>query len=147
MNRDKYATFIDWFFANQEEYEALSAAEDGNPVPLADFIEANGYLATKEAQAYVASQIKGEKKKRGAKRTVAQQAKEIGIFGLLRDIQREFNCGEHTARNVFLDRHSDICSNEDTLKTHVNRAKNTLEKIFGRKPGKVVQETENPEPE
>lgn len=147
MNRDNYPTCIDWFFANQEEYNALSDAEDGNPVPLANFIQANGYLATIEARAYVASQIKGEKKKRGAKRTVAQQAKEIGILGLVRDIQQEFNCGEHTARNVFLDRYPDICRNEDTLKTHVNRAKKTLEQIFGRKPGKAVQETENPEPE
>lgn len=147
MKRNDYPTFLDWWVANNEEYQALSIAEDGNPFPLAEYIEAKGYLATKEARAYVASRVKGEKKSRGGKRTIAKQALEIGILGILRDIQKEFGCGEHTAREVFLERHARICSNEDTLRTHIRRAKMTLEQAFEKKVSPVVQKSGNPEPE
>jgi hypothetical protein len=147
MNRDKYPTFMEWWIANEEEYRALSNAEDGDPFPLADLIEAKGEIATKEARAFVASRLKGEKKKRGGKRTIAQQAKEIGIFWMVRDIQKELNCGEHTARMVFLERHSDICSNDDSLNTYLKRAKKNLKQMVVRKTRPKVQETDNPEPE
>jgi len=148
MKRDQYPTFLDWWFVNEEEYSALSDAQDGNLVPLAELIEAKGQLATIEAREFVASRLKGEKQKKvGAKRTIAQQAKEVGILGLIRDIQKKLGCGEHTARAVFLDRHSDICSNEETLKTYIRRAKLTLEEAFGRKPPPLVQKGPHSEPE
>lgn len=140
------AKLNEWM-ANKEEYDALHIAEDGNPFPLADYLENKGYLATKEARAYVASRVRGEKKRRGGKRTIAQQAKEVGILGILRDIQKELSCGEHTARAIFLDRHPDICENEETLKTYLRRAKKTLKQMFGREPPPVVQERGNSEPE
>ena len=147
MKRDDYPTFIDWYFANEEEYCALSTAQDGNPIPLANLVEATGQLATKEARAFVASALKGEKQKTGSKRTIAQQAKELAILGMIREIQRERNCGEHTAREVFLDRHSDICDNPETLRTYIRRAKGTLKQAFGRKPAPVVQNDKHSEPE
>ena len=147
MKRDKHSTFIDWWIANEEEYRALSDAEDGNPYPLAELIEAGGHLATKEARAFVVSRLKGLPQKTGKKRTVAQQAKEVGILGIVRDIQREFSCGEHKARNVFLDRHPDICDNEETLRTYIKRANATLEQAFGRKPPSLVQKGNHSEPE
>ena len=147
MNRDDYPTFLHWYAANQEEYETLSLAKDGNPFPLADFIEAKGFLATNEARTFVASNLKGVKKKSGGKRTVAQQAKEVGILGIVRDIQKELGCGEHTARAVFLDRYPHICQSDETLRTYLRRAKLTLKQAFGREPPPVVQEDGNPEPE
>jgi hypothetical protein len=147
MKGHEYPTFLDWWIANLVEYKALSDAEDGNPFPLAELIEAKGYLVTKEARKFVAAQVKGEKKSRGSKRTIAQQAKEIAILGILRDIQKELDSGEHTARAVFLERHSNICSNEDSLRTYVKRAKKTLEQMFGRKPPPVVQQRGNSEPD
>lgn len=139
MKRGQYPTFIDWYFANEEEYRALHIAQDGDPVPLAELIEAKGHLATKEARAFVVSRIKGEKNRVGAKRTIVQQVKEVGILGIIRGIQEEFHCGEHTARGVFLDRHSDICDNEETLKTYIRRAKQILKQAVGREPPPVVQ--------
>jgi hypothetical protein len=147
MKRDQYPTLLDWWCANVEEYCALGTAEDGNPMPLAEFIEVKGQLATKEARAFVASRIRGEKNKTGAKRTGTQQAKEVGILGIIRGIQEEFRCGEHTARGVFLDRHSDICKNEETLRTYIRRAKKTLKQAFGREPPPVVQKGTHSEPE
>jgi hypothetical protein len=147
MKRDQHPTFLDWWCANAEEYCALTIAQDGNPMPLAEFIEVKGQLATKEARAFVASRIRGEKNKTGAKRTTAQQAKEIGILGIIREIQDESQCGEHTARGLFLDRHSDICENEETLKTYIRRAKKTLKLAFGCEPPSVVQKGTHSEPE
>lgn len=147
MNRDDYPTFLHWFLANEEEYRVLHCAQDGDPFPLADFIDQRGRLATKEARAFVASHLKGEKKKRGLKRSQAQQSKEVIILGFVREIQREMDCGEHSARAVFLDRHPDLCSNDETLRTYLRRAKETLEQGFGRKPPPVVRKSANSEPE
>ena len=147
MKREQYPSFLDWWVVNQEEYEALTRAQDGDPSSLAQIIEAEGQLATREAREFVAARLKGEKLKSGSKRTVVQQAKELGILSLVREIQEELNCGEHTARDIFLERYEDICSNEDTLKTYVRRAKVTLEQMFGRKPPPVVQKGLNSEPE
>jgi polyhydroxyalkanoate synthesis regulator phasin len=147
MNRGDYPTFIDWWLANEDEYRALTNAEDGDPKALSDLMIQRGFLATKEAREFVAAHIRGEKKRRGAKRMARQQAKEVGILGMVREIQRELNCGEHTAREVFLDRHPDICDNQDTLKTYLRRAKETLEQAFGRRVRPVVQKSGNPEPE
>ena len=147
MNRGDYEIFMDWWIANKDEYEALSVAEDGNPYPLANYIEEHGFLATKEARSFVAAHIRGDKKKRGAKRTIEQQAKEIGILGMIRDIQKGMDCGEHTAREVFLDRHPEICSNDDSLRTTIRRAKKSLKEIFGQEITPVLQKSQNSEPE
>ena len=126
--------FIEWFFLNEEEYSALIDAEDGNPEPLSEIINGRGYLRTVEAREYVSSVLLGKPKRRGAKRTVSQQAKEVFILWEIFAIQRELDCGEHKARLVFLERRPDVCTNEDTLKTYVRRAKETLTKAFGRPP-------------
>jgi hypothetical protein len=147
MKRDQYPTFLDWWFANEEEYRALSDAQDGDPVPLTQLIEAKGHLATIEARLFVVDRIEGIKQKVGSKRTVTQQAKEVAILGMIRNIQKEFSCGEHTARGVFLDRHTDICGNEDTLRTYIRRAKLTLKQAVGREPPPVFQKGPHSEPE
>ena len=60
MKRDQYPTFIDWWAANEEEYYALSTAQDGNPQPLAELINTNGQLDTLEARAFVSSLVMGK---------------------------------------------------------------------------------------
>lgn len=147
MNRDKFSTFVEWFFANEEEYQALTVAQDGNLFPLAAFIESKGQLSTKEARAFVAAHLRGDKKNTGSKRTIAQQTKELMILDMIREIQTELNCGEHTARNTFLDRHADICDKDETLRTYIRRAKKTWKGIFGREPDAVVQKGRDFEPE
>ncbi|WP_439117861.1 hypothetical protein [Nereida ignava] len=148
MKRDQYPTFIDWWVANEEEYCALSTAQDGDPGPLAELIKTKGQLATLEARAFVLSLVMGKKDaKAGAKRTITQQSKELNILMLVRDIQKEFDCGEHRARNVFLDRHPDICDNNETLRTYLRRAKETLKQAVGRYPPAVVQKGTHSEPE
>lgn len=145
MRRDECPSFLDWWVENEAEYRALSDAEDGNPIPLAEMIRSVGHLATLEARTFVADRLEGKKKRRGLKRTIAQQAKEVGILGLVRSIQDELGCSEHRAMNVFLDRHPDACRDLDTLKTYVRRAKETLKDAFGREPPRKVQKSPNPE--
>lgn len=147
MKRHECRTFIEWWAINEREYRALIDAEDGNPIPLAKLIKEVGHLATKEAREFLADHLEGKKKKRGVKRTAAQQAKELGILGMVREIQDELGCGEHKAMSIFMDRHPDICENADTLKTYLSRAKSTLKEIFGRKPSPVVRKRPNSEPE
>lgn len=147
MKRDEYPTFIDWWAINETEYRALTDAQDGNPAPLANLVREVGFLATKEAREFVADRLEGKKKTRGSKRTIAQQAKEVGILGRVREIQREFDCGEHSAMTIFMDRYPDVCQNEDTLKTYLRRAKVTFKKAVGREPPPVVLEKRKSEPE
>lgn len=145
MKRDVYANNLDWIVANWDEYVALHRAQDGDPTLLAKWIVENGELATKEARQYVSDRLLGKSLKRGAKRTIAQLAKELGILGLIQDIQKEHHCGEPTARKHFLDRYPDICRNEDTLKTFIRRAKETLTEMRSRVSDTAVLKTENSE--
>ncbi len=133
MRRDDYPTFLDWWAANEVEYRALIDAQDGEPARLADLVR-SAPLATREAREFVADRLEGKKKQRGRKRTAEQQATEIGILMVIRDIQREQRCSEYRAMIVFLDLHPRECDNLDTLKTHIRRAKESLRQIFGREP-------------
>ena len=148
MKRDEYPTFIDWWAANEAEYRALSDAQDGNPNTLADLIRSVGTLKTREAREFVADRLDGKKKQRGSKRTVGQQAKELGILGMVREIQLELGCTEYHALGIFLDRYPNECgNNEDTLRTYIRRAKATSKAAVGREPPPVVQKRRNSEPE
>lgn len=147
MRRDEFPNFLDWWVENEAEYRALSYAEDGNPVPLADLLRSVGNLATIEARIFVADRLEGKKRQRGLKRTIAQQAREVAILGTVRSIQDELGCGERRAMSVFMDRHPNECSDDDTLKTYVRRAKATLSKAFGRELPRKVQKSRNTEPE
>lgn len=148
MNRHEYSTFIDWWIANEAEYRALSDAQDGNPTTLANLIRSAGILKTRETREFVADRLEGKKKQRGSKRTIAQQAKEVGILGMVREIQAELECSEYHARGIFLDRYPNECgNNEDTLKTYIRRAKATFKAWVGREPPPVVQKRRNSEPE
>lgn len=147
MKRHDFQTFIDWWAANETEYRALSDAQDGDPVPLANLIRSVGRLEAWEARQFVADQLEGKKRQKGSKRTIAQQAKEVGILGMVRDIQKELNCSENRALEVFLDRHPDATDNLDTLRTYVRRAKATLKAAFGREPEPLVQKRRISEPE
>ena len=146
MKRHEYPTFLDWCAVNEAEYRALSDAQDGNPVPLADLIRSAGNLEAREARDFVADRLEGKKKQRGSKRTISQQAKEVRILGMIREIQTELECGEYQAIEVFLDRFPAECrNNRDTLKTYIRRAKATLKAAVGREPPPVVQKSRNPE--
>jgi hypothetical protein len=145
MERHEHPTFIDWWSLNITEYEALTTAEDGNPVPLANLIRETGRLATREAREFVADRLEGKKKKQGAKRTVAQQARELGILLVIRDIQKELQCGEPTAMAAFMDRYPNEARSINTLITYLRRAKATLKNAVGREPPPVILETPNSE--
>ena len=148
MNRHEYPTFIDWWVANEAEYRALTDAQDGNPTTLANLIRSAGTLKTRETREFVADRLEGKKKQRGIKRTIAQQAKEVGILGMVREIQAELECSEYHALGIFLDRYPNECgNNEDTLRTYIRRAKATLKAAVGREPPPVVQKRRNSEPE
>ena len=148
MNRHEYSTFIDWWIANEAEYRALSDAQDGNPTTLANLIRSAGILKTRETREFVADRLEGKKKQRGSKRTIAQQAKEVGILGMIREIQTELECSEYHALGVFLDRYPKECgNNENNLRTYIRRAKATLKAAVGREPPPVVQKRRNSEPE
>ena len=147
MRRHEFPTFLDWWAVNEAEYNALGYAEDGNPVPLANLIRSGGRLETIEARKFLADMLEGKKKQKGRKRTVAQQAKELGILGIIWDIQREFECSETRALEIFLDRYPKECGNSlDTLRTYVRRAKATYKAIAGREPNPVVQKRGISEP-
>jgi hypothetical protein len=134
MKRHEFPTFLDWWAINEAEYNALCYAEDGNPVPLADLMRSVGRLETREARDFVADRLEGKPKQKGIKRTVAQQAKEFGILGMIWEIQRELECSEYKALNVFMDRYADITNDIDTLKTYLRRAKATWKAISRREP-------------
>ncbi len=147
MRRDEFSNFLDWWAVNEAEYRALSTAEDGNPFPLANLIRSVGCLETMEARAFVADRLEGKEKPRGRKRTIAQQAKEMGILAIIWDIQRELECTETGAFEVFLDRYPKECGNSlDTLRTYVRRAKATYKTIAGREPNPIFQNSRNSEP-
>lgn len=136
--------FFDWFFENEAEYEALIEAEDGNIEKLAAHVEEYGILRTAEARKFVAARLRGEKRKRGLKRTAKQQSKEIMILGDIRELQMDYLCSEHKACEIFLELHPEF--NEDTLRTYIRRAKQTLKEMFGREPPPVVPKMKNSEP-
>lgn len=139
-------TRLEWYVANEPEYRALIAAEDGNSHALAEYVEKVGFLATDEARAFIAARLRGEPQKRGQKRTIQQQTKEIIILGLVRDIQHERACSEYAACMIFLERHSDLCADYDALRTCVRRAKATFKKSLGKEPSPVAQNLGNSEP-
>ena len=145
MTKPPEMDMITWLCANLEEYNALFDAEDGNPFALAEHVERKGFLATDEARAFVAARLRGDKKRRGVKRTVAQQAKEVGILGMVRGIQRERNCSEYAACMLFLEQHSNICGDYDALRTHLRRAKGFFKDCLGREPAPLVQKSGNSE--
>lgn len=130
--------FFEWYFDNEAEYDALIEAEDGNIEKLAAHVEKYGVLWTKEARNFVAARLRGEKQKRGLKRTVKQQAKEVAIFGIIREIQIDRSCSEYRACEIFLELHPEF--NDDTLRTYIRRAKQTLKEAFGRNPPPVGSE-------
>jgi hypothetical protein len=146
MKRDEFPDFLDWWAVNEAEYRALSDAQDGNPGPLASLIRSTGHLETREARDFVADQLEGKKKPKGRKRTIEQQAYELAVLGMIWDIQRELECSETGALEVFLDRYPKECDNLDSLRTHVRRAKDTYKAIAGRKPRPVVQNRRVSEP-
>jgi len=135
MRRDQFANFIEWWAVNEFEYRALTDAQDGNPEALAKLVKEKGELNTLEARSWVAARLRGEKLPRGLKRTVAQQAKELGLLGMMLDIQREQNCSEYKAREYLLRQFPEIES--ETLKTYIRRAKKTFKAISGRDVSKV----------
>lgn len=143
---DQNLSRLDWYIANEAEYRALVAAEDGNTAALAEHVEKVGFLATNEARAFIAARLRGEPQKRGQKRTIQQQTKEIIILGLVRDIQHETACSEYAACMIFLERHSDLCADYDALRTCVRRAKATFKKSLRKEPPPVVQNSSNSEP-
>jgi hypothetical protein len=147
MKREDYPTPLDWYVANEEEYRALISAEDGNLWPLAAYVERVGFLATEEARAFVAARLRGDKRKRGQKRTIQQQTKEIIILGLVRHIQAEQACSEYQASQVFIELHGDLCNDENSLKTILAKAKDTFKTALGKAPPPVVLKKANSTPE
>ena len=144
MKREQYPTLLQWVAENSIEYQALGKAEDGDQFPLAEFIERNGVLATKEARAFVAARLRGDRKPSGVKRTIRQQVAELEILVSVRKIQQEEDCLEYRALGIYLDRHPDMIF--DTLKTNISRAKKTLEDFSGCKITPVVQKRPNSKP-
>jgi hypothetical protein len=114
---------------HDKEYRCLLAAEEGNSEPLAELIEREGCLATPEAREYVAARLRGEKKKRGNKRTLGQIKMELNLLQEIRMIEKDLGCTEYKAIKVYLASHPDM--NEDSLKTYLKRAKESLEKTPG----------------
>lgn len=147
MKRHEFPTFLDWWAVNEAEYRALNDAEEGNSVPLAKLIRSVGSLETQEAREFVADRLEGKKKPKGNKRTVAQQSMELGILALVRDIQKELDCSEYRALEVFLDRYPHVTRELETLRTRIRKAKATLKQAFGREPEPLVQKRRISEPE
>jgi hypothetical protein len=108
-----------------DELNALRRAEDGDPSKLAQWVESGKPLQTEVAREFVAKKLRGETKgRRAPRRTHAQKNLELNYLLAIRDIQRELGCSEYRARNLFLSKHSSMP--EDTLKTYIRRAKQTL---------------------
>tara|TARA_B110000879_G_scaffold109070_1_gene146364 strand:+ start:164 stop:598 length:435 start_codon:yes stop_codon:yes gene_type:complete len=101
--------FLDWYVENYEEYKALIKAQDGNPADLANFIEKNGNIRTAETRKFLSDILMGKPKKRGLKKTIGQQSKELSIFGIIQDIMKEQGVSKNKA--------IDIYCNEIDLKT------------------------------
>jgi len=101
--------FLDWYVENHEEYKALIKAQDGNPADLASFIEKNGNIRTAETRKFLSDILMGKPKKRGLKKSIGQQSKELRIFGIIQDIMKEQGVSKNKA--------IDIYCNEIDLKT------------------------------
>ena len=101
--------FLDWYAENYEEYEALGYAQDGNPTALANYIEKNGNIRTNETRKFLSDILMGKPKRRGLKRTSKQQAKELFIYRMIKEIMKKQGVSKNKA--------IDIYCNEIDLKT------------------------------
>ena len=118
-------TFLDWFFENLEEFEALHDAEEGNPYPLADFIVKYGALRTVEARGFVSDRLLGKPKKRGQKRTTAQVGKELAIYNEIKRIMRSQGVSKNKAIDIYIE-HYDELGPRETIRDYEKKG----EKVY-----------------
>lgn len=141
MTGKSFFASLSEFLHNEAEIRALLAAEEGDFEMLAAYIEEGGVLRTKEGRDFVGDRLRGKKQKRGKKRTLAQEAKEINLLIIIRGIQQDFSCSEYRACEILLD----ACPNldRDALRTYLRRAKQTLDDAFGKEQPTTVPKDED----
>jgi hypothetical protein len=89
---------------HEEERKVVRRAMDGDPKPLADYILSGGRLETPEGRNWVAARVRGDKKRRGAKRTLDQKKLEYGLLRQVLEIMIQENVKEHRAIEILCDR-------------------------------------------
>jgi hypothetical protein len=133
---------------HSEEFAALVDAKEGRPERLAQLAETKG-LATPEAKAYSASLIRGDRKKRGKKRTNAQVAKEMLTFCNVMVIQAREGLSREKAILTYCAQHESEDVPEETIRTLVRRGEkefyNLVRAYFARHMQRV-QNSQNSEP-
>jgi hypothetical protein len=89
--------------AHWDELQALRDAQDGNPFPLSALLAKQG-VSTPEAREWIAARLRGEKLRRGAKRTFAQVSIDWTILFRVREIMYDEGVTEHRAVELLCDR-------------------------------------------
>ena len=128
--------FLDWYFDNEQEYKALMTAQEGNPTLLSEFITEYGHLRTNEARQFVSDTLMGKPKKRGSKRTIAQQAKELGVHGLILDIMKEHSVKKNRAIDIYAEKYEPNTPRE-TIRDHEKKGEAILLSLKNKDTKKV----------
>ena len=115
---------IVYLLTHSEELAALRVAEEGDVTRLVEIFLRDGSLKTTEAQQFVAARLRGDKRKRGNKRTSAQLKADFDLFMHLQTIMQENSCTEYHARKILLEQNPKL--NEETLKTRIRRLKREM---------------------
>lgn len=126
-----YTDAFEYYDAHRVEVDACISAEEGDYAPLAKLIQETGELKTEEARNLAARLVK-DLPRTVRRRTIDKQAQDVAIYSAVRRIQVNEGCSEYRAKLIFLEQHVEF--NEETLKTIIRRAKDTIQDYFGRRP-------------
>ncbi|MGE4611161.1 MAG: hypothetical protein AAED33_07180 [Paracoccaceae bacterium] len=119
---------------NWDEVQAIAQAKEGNPDKIAELLRKGIALQTDEARDWVAKKLSNKlPEKPGRKRTSAQEGKELAIYGMVLEIQKNQGLSEYKAIEVYLDKFDEKREEEtgdptskDTIRTYIKNAKSFL---------------------
>jgi hypothetical protein len=106
----------------------LIKAQDGNPAVLANFIEKNGNIRTAETRKFLSDILMGKPKKRGLKKTIGQQSKELSIFGIIQDIMKEQGVSKNKAIDIYCNE-IDLKTPRETIRDNEKKGEKLLLEI------------------
>lgn len=129
---------------HKEELFALDAAEMGNAEHLAVLIQSKGELKTLDARNFVAARLRGEKRKRGLKRTQDSIVRQIMVFQKANELMQEGGLTQSEAIQKLMDDGYVTSFSSETVRSDFTRGKAEFRKLlkaFGLPIGPALQKS------